>query len=264
MATKKSTEVVVKQETPLVGFSTDVPEYMRNQTGPARGSEEVGREDMVIPRLEIVQAQSPIKETNPRGIIDGMMFNSASAEVYPDEVYVIPVFFRKEWLVWKHKDEGGGFFGSHATEADAKARVEQEIENDPDLAGESKDGKPMLQIIDTPVHYCLLVDPEDPSVCQQIAVSMAKTKAKVSRKWNSMVEMFGGDRFSRVYKLTTFTDENKNGDKFKNFVVQNAGYTPEALFRRAESLYELIKKGGIRAGHDQVIDNEGEQGRGEI
>lgn len=264
MATKPKTEVAVKQDTP-VGFSMDVPEHLRERTGPARGSEEVARDDMVIPRLEIVQASSPIKETNPREIIDGMMFNSASEEIYSDEVFVVPVYFRKEWLVWKDKDEGGGFHGSFATEAEALAKKAELIDEDPDLDGDTKKGRPILEVVDTPVHYCLLVSPTDPTLCQQIAVSMAKTKAKVSRKWNSMVEMFGGDRFSRVYKLTTFTDENKNGDKFKNFVVQSAGYTPEHLFRRAESLYELIKKGGIRAGHDQTVDNEaGAVVRGEI
>lgn len=261
MATKKAAATAVvpaKQEGGAVtAFSADMPDYLKNQTGPARGNEEVGREDLVIPRLEIVQSQSPIKETD-ENIRDGMMFNSASSEVYDGPVYVIPVFFRKEWLVWKDKEEGGGFFGAHPTEAAAKDRLKQVVEDD----GEDED---LLEIVDTPVHYCLLVNPEDPNFCQQIVVSMAKTKAKVSRQWNSMVELFGGDRFSRVYKLTTFTDENKKGQKFKNFVVSGAGYAPEHLYQKALELYKVIKEGKVRAAHEQTVDNdEGGQGRGEI
>lgn len=261
MAKAKAASTAVAPAKPEAGavtaFSDEMPEHLKNQTGPARGNEEVGREDLVIPRLEIVQSQSPIKETDDM-IRDGMMFNSASSEVYDGPVYVIPVFFRKEWLVWKDKEEGGGFFGAHPTEAAAKARLAEVVEE-----GEDED---LLEIVDTPVHYCLLVKPDDPSFCQQIVVSMAKTKAKVSRQWNSMVELFGGDRFSRVYKLTTFTDENKKGQKFKNFVVQGAGYAPEHLYNKALELYEVIKAGKVRAGHEQTVDNDegAAQGRGEI
>lgn len=266
MATKKAaTAVAVQQPSEVAVFADDRPDYLKNQTGPARGSEEVGQDDRVIPRLEIVQAQSPIKEADPEAR-DGMLFNSATQEVYGEQVYVIPVFFRKEWLVWKDQDEGGGFFGSFPNEASGRARIAEEIGKDESLDGETERGRPILDCIDTPVHFCLLVNPDDPAMCQQIVVSMAKTKAKVSRKWNSMVELFGGDRFSRVYKLTTFTDENKKGQKFKNFVVSNAGYPPEHLYTQAVKLYELIKAGGIRAGHEQVVDNDegAPAGRGEI
>lgn len=252
MATAKQsakTEVVARAENALA-FADTAPAYL-NQ-GQARGSEEVTSRDMVLPRLEIVQAQSPIKDLDET-IREGHLFNSVTQEVYGDVAYFVPVYFRLEYLLWKDQDLGGGFFGSYPSEGEAKARLKDVIDEDPGLAGQTKDGKPIVEIVDTPVQYGLRITPE--GVCEQIVISMAKSKSKVSRKWNAMIQIAGGDRFSRVYKLTTFTDENKQGKKFKNFVVQPAGFTPEAVYRNAEKLYEVLKTQDFRVAHDTVIDS---------
>lgn len=245
MATKK-TEVAVQQSQELA-FSTEVPDYIKQ--GEARGSEEVRSSDMVLPRLEIVQALSPIKETN-EDAKEGYLFNSVTQEVIGDLAYFVPVYFRMEYLVWKDQDQGGGFFGSFNSESEANAR-RQELIN----GGEDPD---YIEIVDTPVQYGLRITP-DLSVCEQIVISMAKTKAKVSRKWNAMIQIAGGDRFSRVYKLTTFRDENKKGQKFFNYVVQPAGFTPKAAYEEAERLYNVLKTQEFRVAHESVVNaDEGE------
>ena len=83
---------------------------------------------------------------------------------------------------------------------------------------------------------------------------MAKTKAKVSRRWNAMIQIAGGDRFSRVYKISTFRDENKKGQKFFNYVVQPAGFTPEKVYREAERLYEVLKTQDVKVAHETVVE----------
>ena len=237
MVTKSKQEVVTQ-----TGFLTEAPAWM-NQ-GAARGSEEVRAADMVLPRLEIVQAQSPIKETD-EAIREGHLFNSVTSQIYGDVAYFVPVYFRMEYLIWKDQDEGGGFFGSFDNMATAEARKAEVV----------AEGEPaqFLEIVDTPVQYGLRVEPD--GRMEQIVISMAKSKAKVSRKWNAMIQIVGGDRFSRVYKVTTFTDENKQGKKFKNFVVQPAGFTPEKVYRAAEALYEVLKTQQVRAAHESAVDN---------
>lgn len=256
MATKKpaaTTEVALKQQGEIAPFAQEsVPAYLKQ--GPARGSEEVKMSDMVLPRLELVQAQSPIKEVEGNeDVRDGNLFNSVTGEVYGDYVYFVPVYYRTEYLIWKDQDSGGGFFGSFPTEDEARAKFKNLIEDDPSLAGKTKDGKDVLEVVDTPVHYGLRITPE--GVVEQIVISMPKSKAKVSRKWNSVVQIVGGDRFARVYKISSFTDENKQGKKFKNFVVQPAGFAPEPVYNQAELLYETFRKGEMRAAHDTVLDD---------
>jgi len=254
MATaKKSTEVATQQPAGLV-FAQEAPDYIKQ--GAGRGSEEVKASDMVLPRLEIVQSQSPIKETDDT-IRDGQLFNSVTQENLGDMVYFVPVYYRMEWLVWKDADKGGGFFGSHSNEADARARVIEEVEN-----GENEED---LEIVDTPVQYGLLVNPTT-GTAEQIVMSMAKTKAKVSRKWNAMISIAGGDRFSRVYKVSSFRDENKKGQKFFNYVVQPAGFTPKAIYEQAEKIYEILKTQDFRVAHESAAPEKdaGSSDRGDI
>jgi hypothetical protein len=253
MATKKTaTEVVTRQDN-AVAFSQEVPDYMKQ--GVARGSEEVKSTDMVLPRLEIVQALSPIKESNEEAK-EGYLFNSVTQEVIGDMAYFVPVYFRLEYLIWKDQNEGGGFFGSFNSMQEAEARRAEVI-----AGGEDPD---LIEIVDTPVQYGLRIDPA--GTVEQIVISMAKTKAKVSRKWNAMIQIAGGDRFSRVYKLTTFKDENKKGQKFFNFVVQPAGFAPKAVYEQAEALYEVLKTQDFRVAHETVGDVEGSETseRGEV
>lgn len=254
MATKK-TEVAVKQENAMV-FAQELPAYMSQGTN--RGSEEVKSSDIVLPRLEIVQALSPIKEVN-EDAREGYLFNSVTQDVIGEFAYFVPVYYRMEYLVWKDQDQGGGFFGSFNNQKDAEDRKAQAVSE-----GENPDH---IEIVDTPVQYGLRIL-EDGSI-EQIVISMAKTKAKVSRKWNAMIQIAGGDRFSRVYKLSTFRDENKKGQKFFNFVVQPAGFTPERVYREAEKMYDVLKTQDFRVAHETVFEADGsdtnaEAARGDI
>jgi hypothetical protein len=238
MATKSKTEVVVKEEN---AFAMEAPAWIN--PGASRGSEEVKSSDMVLPRLEIVQALSPIKETNDDAK-EGLLFNSVTEQILGDMVYFVPVYYRMEYLVWRDQDKGGGFLGSFPAQADAEARR--------GLAIQDGDNPDDIEIVDTPVQYGLRVEPS--GTFEQIVISMAKTKAKVSRKWNAMIQIAGGDRFSRVYKISTFRDENKKGQKFFNYVVQPAGFTPEKVYREAERIYEVLKTQDVRVAHETAVE----------
>jgi len=263
MATSKKAadaSELVTRETHQGELAAAVPSYIKQ--GAGRGNEEVKSTDMVLPRLEIVQALSPIKELDPDAR-DGQLFNSVTQEVIGDVAFFIPIYFRLEHLVWQDQDAGGGFHGSFPTLDQATEKRNEVVRNDPNLAGKNAKGIDLVEVVDTPVHYGLRITPE--GVIEQIVISMAKTKSKVSRKWNAMIQIAGGDRFGRVYKISSFTDENKKGQKFKNFVVQPAGFPPELAYKEAERLYESFRGGYINADHASAApvkdaDSEDRQG----
>lgn len=223
-------------KTQMVLVSDQVPDYV--QSGKSRGSEGVKTEDLVIPRLEIVQALSPCLKKQDAGYIEGaeqgQLFNSVSRNLYGDKVYVVPVWFAKQWLVWKdrkHKEGGsGGFFGAFNTPEDAAAR--QKLEG-----GEDKG----IIVIDTPQQLCLLLDMEAGTL-EEIMVSMPRSKAKISRQWNSLIRSAGGDRFSRVYELGTSEQSGPKGD-FWNLTVAVRGFPTKTVYTKAEDLYIKIAAG---------------------
>src|SRR5574343_180266 len=78
-----------------------------------RGSEDVGVKDIILPRIDVLQALSPqIKRNDPKrieGAEQGMIFNTVSGELYDSEVNIVPIKFTREFIVWKDRDSGGGF-----------------------------------------------------------------------------------------------------------------------------------------------------------
>ena len=251
MAKNQTTAVAKTAPTGQVAmFSDEVPDFLKNQT-TARGSENVGADDLVIPRLELVQDLSPCrKKQDPNyidGIEEGMLYNNVTRQNYGMETLVIPVFFRKEWLIWKNRDAGGGFRGAFNTETEAKIAM-----------AELDDGDE-CEVVDTAQHFCLLIQPENGKV-EEIVVSMSKSKMKVSRKWNSLIRMNGGDSFSRIYRIGTVSEKNSKNQDYYNFVVSPAGFPSKELYDRAEKLYDAIASGTVQI--DRKVDAGSEAAAG--
>lgn len=230
--------------------STEVPDYLKDQqAGGGRGRENVGAEDLVIPRLEIVQDLSPArKKSDPNyieGAEEGMLYNNVTRELYGTSVLVVPAMFVKEWLIWKDRKEGGGFRGAFANEAEAEA-----------ARAELEDGD-KCEVVDTGQQFCVLVHPD--GRVEEIVVSLAKSKAKISRKWNSLIRIANGDSFSRVYKLSVVEDQNQQNQKFFNFAVSPAGFPAEPIYRKAEAMYKAVTGGRARA--DRSVDDAGGEGK---
>lgn len=250
MAAKKNEVATTEQTNTSIAVQDQMPDFLREKQGSARGQENVQAEDLVIPRLEVVQDLSPCRKRNDpnyiEGAQEGMLYNNVTRELYGENVLVVPVGFVKEWLIWKDREKGGGFRGAFPTQADAEAARDQ-LEDADDC-----------EVIDTNQQFCLLIKPD--GTAEEIVVSMAKSKAKVSRKWNSLIRLANGDSFSRVYRLSAVEDTNNKNQKFYNFGVAQAGFPAEAVYRRAEKMYEAIVKGHVVA--DRGSDMSGGEGGG--
>lgn len=218
-------------------LTTDTaPEWLR--AGPARGAENVTTDDMIIPRIELIQALSPArKKSDPayiEGADEGMLFNNVTRQLYGESVTVVPVFYAKQYLVWKDRKSGGGgsngFRGAFASEALARDAIAQ--------LGE--DG---LDVSDTAQHF-VLVRVEDS--WQEAVISMAKSKIKVSKRWNSLIRMTNTDSFSRAYKLSAVTETNARNESYYNFNITPLGFVTKDVYERAERLYETIRSGAVK------------------
>lgn len=271
MATKPQAKPVTKPQEPkpktelkvISGgpISESRPDFLKKGTG--RGTENVTHQDLVIPRLELVQSLSPARNKNHadyiEGAEEGMLYNSVTRELYGDEVSVVPVLYLKEYLVWKDRKKGGGFRGSYVNKSEAESAIK---------TFKDKDGKPEpaddFAAMDTAQHFCLLITPQ--GKVQQIVLSMSRSKMKVSRKWNSLIALSDDDSFAKAYKVSSVGEQNQQKQDYYNFKVTPAGYVNEAIFTAAEKLYEMIKKGGVRAdtsgldaeeeGHTAPVDSK--------
>lgn len=239
MQKQPGTEVAVggkvdTREMILQGDQSDLSHIPQSQ----RGNDNVGVEDLTIPRLEIVQGLSPAVKPNDPGYIEGAkqgdLINSVTNRVYGRDVFLVPVHFTKQWLVWKSFDQGGGFFGAFNSPAEAETKKAEVVEG-----GEKAE---FIEVVDTPTHLCLLVNHAEGRI-DEVMIPMTKTKAKVSRAWNTMIRMSGLDRFARVYRITTAMEKNKKNQEYWNYVLSQAGAPAKPLFDLAERLFLQIKRG---------------------
>lgn len=230
-------QVAVKEEFQLM--SDTLPDYLKQGN---RGAENVGTEDMIVPRIELIQALSPVrKKSDPayiEGAEEGMLYNNVTRALYGTEVVVIPVYYTKQFLVWKDRKLGGGgsngFRGAFATEAAARDAIAQ-------LAEEG------LDVADTAQHFVLVRNGED---WQEAVVSMSKSKIKVSKRWNSLMRLTNTDSFSRAYKLSSTVETNARNESYYNFNIAALGFVPKELYQRAEKLYETVRTGGVKVSND--------------
>ena len=218
-----------------------VPAFLKESMNDLRGSEQVENSDITIPRIEIVQSLSKVRKKNEAnyipGIEEGMLYNNVTREVYGDELEVIPVYFTKEWLLWRDVDAGGGFGGAYQTREDAEA------------AKAAMDNPDEYENVGTSQQFVLIVKPDG---LEEAVLSMAKSKSKVSRDWNALVRMSGGPRFSRSYIVQGVASQNNMGQDYFNLRVSSKGFVNENQFAYAENVYNLITSGSV--GVDRGVD----------
>lgn len=210
-----------------------MPSYIKQ--GQNRGNENVSNEDLQLPRIDVLQALSPQINKKKDGYIPGaevgMLFNTLTSELYPDGVNFTPISFVKRYLVWvdRKKDADGGLRSVFENEPDAEAFMT------------TQDDEDKLEIVATAEHLVILDDGSE------VILSMAKSKMKVSRKFNSLIRLNGGDRFGRRYLVTSVDDKGSQGE-YQNIKVEAAGFPAEDVYLKAEKLYEAIQSGVKQAG----------------
>jgi len=229
MATKK--EVVSKNDNELA-IIDERPDWVNEDSG--RGSEDVTANDITLPRIDVLQALSPqIKRSNANyieGAEQGQIFNTISGQLYGSEIRFVPVVFKREYIVWQDRDLGGGFRGAFATEQEAE-QERRNLEN-PDSH----------EVVETHVHFILIL--HNDGRIEEAVLSMSKSKRKISRKLNSLVQMFPGDRFARVYKLLAVEVDGQKGE-YWNFDVAPVGWAPKPIYDKGLATYEAVG-GGLR------------------
>jgi len=220
-----------------------LPAYM-NQ-GPARGQENVTVDDLSIPRLDVIQALSPQRKKSAPEYIDGaeegQLFNSVTNTLYGEDVTFVPVYFRKEWLLWRDRDSGGGFGGAYATPQEA--------------AAEARERGQGWEPSETAQHFGLIIG--DDGTIEEVVISMSRSKLKASRQLNTLAKMAGGDRFASAYKVSAVEVNGESGDYY-NLNVKRTGWVDEDVYAAGETLYNAVSAGSKDVSRDHGDEAEGD------
>ncbi|WP_244165601.1 hypothetical protein [Pasteurella testudinis] len=193
------------------------------------GNENVSNNDILIPRLNLLQALSHEVQPGDEKYIDGaragMLCNTLNSEVF-DAVYCANLNFKSSYVVWRKRNLGGGFYGEFSTEQEAMAALQA----DPNTKPEDYD------VSETHTHVLLLLDetgqPTTPILCD-----MQSTKLRVSKQWNSMPQLRQGPRFASIWTLSSKAAKNKLGQPYFNYHIEFAGVPSDELYEQIKAKY---------------------------
>jgi len=221
-----------------ITLATDkMPAHVKQSAG--RGNENVSSDSMTIPRIKLLQKMSPEVDKHHANFIEdadpGDFLNSLTNENYGSDLYTISVTFKDDHVVWKKREAGGGFLGTYRSAAEAEAAIKEQDKPDE------------YDIVQTHSHVLLLKDPKTGVLSMPVIMDFASSKLRVSRSWNSQINIKGGDRFSGLWKLSAVATQNRSGQQFMNLDVSFEGWAQDADYKLAEEFYEKMKDVTIEA-----------------
>ena len=201
---------------------------------PGRGFEEhTSKEDLIIPRAELVQPQSPAALEDPATFHLGMIINSITRDVLPAEF--IPVFKFTRWIRFNPRNKEDANFDP-AFDLGAEMWRSDDPE-DPRVLEQGVFGPNGEKPLATKSLNFLAFFPGS---MMPVIVRFNNTSFKAGKKLLSLALYSGGDMFSRKYKLTSSIVKNDKGT-FAVLEVAPAGMADEDSFKIAESWWNQFK-----------------------
>lgn len=219
-----------------------VPDHLKQYQGVADAEANVGREDILIPRLAVAQAgMSPqLKKNHELYIADleeGDLFNTVTNEIYGKAATVIPLFFTKNYIQFA----GGGVLKVVALYKDASEVPEGGLS-----WGQDEDGTRIPPAVTEFKNRMCLIQ-SGSGFWQPIVVSFKKGENKFSDQWNSQIKFARlADRlpcFAHTYTVTSKTKTDGNKSWYVK-VVSPSGFTPDNIFTQAKEYFEQLSQGG--------------------
>lgn len=212
----------------------------------------MGRADVAVPFLKVLQALSP--ECTPgdaeynESARPGMIVHSITKQVFT-AVRVTPVVYRRSYLEWVPRTQGGGFRGEFP--ADTHEPVYNRLRDPETGVAKLENGN---DLIETLSFFCLL-HPEggDP---EPVIIAMAKTQTKAGKMWNQMQSRYvppgaPARQYKRCAASYLLSTEIRRKDKNTWFVwkVGGAQVNPPEVAFMAQAFEQQVKGGAVIIDH---------------
>lgn len=203
-----------------------VPEYLKDDIGARQGSEEVGQNDLLMPRLGLAQGPTltpQMKKNNELyipGLEVGDFFNTATSEVYGKEVLVVPVKYFKQYIEFTPIDQGGGLVAQYSDISEVPPE---------DLKFGPNGEKPKCTEFKN--RLCILVKPSGST--EPIVVSTKSSSLKTMKFWNNKILQAGVAAIKQLWRLESV--ERSDGQyNWTGFKPSLEGFTPEAVYPKVK------------------------------
>ena len=224
-----------------------------------KGLENITSEDITIPRLAIIQSNSPQRKKKDEKYIEGAdegdIFNTVTGEIYKEPLTVIPCAYRKSYVEWIPREKGGGFVQAYDMRPSATIT---------DPATKKSSLKNGNQLVDTAEHYIVIRKEDD--TYESAVLTMTSSNLTVSRKWNTLLKMkkinvkgqtIDPPSFMYEFTLSTVEATNDQGTWQKYKIEEIGQLDKKHLFIASETLSKSVDTGKVKASeHATDVTNE--------
>lgn len=228
-------------------------------------SENATQDDYAMPFLSLLQSGSPqCKKTDPRrveGAEEGMFFNTVDKSVYDSEdgVVFVPCGYRRSFVEWKLREDGGGFVGEYLPGEEPPTVTDDKNRDILENGNELKD---------TRYWYGFVINADGSS--DAAVIGMTRTQLKPSKAWFNLVTKNvwpDGKQRSKEppmyvwsYRLKS-VPQQKDDHSFWNWdVTRDAPVTDAGVLNAGKQLHDSVKAGDVKRADDSVSDSEATDG----
>lgn len=250
---EKGKELAKKDQLPA---NVDLSQYA------GAGMENTDRDSFAIPFLAIMQKGSPQVDKDSDAYVEGAevgdLMLTTTQEIFKDEEGVDIVFcgYRRAFLRWAPRDQGGGFKGELSVDEVAGARANGRIrEEDGKLFADDGD-----LIRDTRIHYVMVVRP-DGSFTPAV-ISCSSTQIKKSKMLMTQLQTYrtlgpsgsyNPPTFAHIFHAETVAESNDQGNwRGWKFTRKDWSVSNQALFQACIKFSESVVAGAVRADMDNA------------
>ena len=242
------------------------------------GMENAGQESFAIPFLSLLQKGSPqVDEASGaalEGAKAGMFFENVTGRLFSgkDGVIIVPCSYRREFLRWGARANGGGLRGVHSPEEVADMRTKGQVveldgrlyapEQDKSINPEKSD-----RFNDTRNHYVLIIDQESGAWTEAL-LSLTSTQIKKSKMLMSALasvklknaggQLYTPPTFANFVRVTSVGESNDKGTWF-GVKFELAGQVDRTeVYAAAKAFHSNIAKGGVQVKYEENPTDSGE------
>lgn len=245
------------------GSMANVPAFMRQDAG--MGKENIGREDLEVPRLKLIQGLSPeLQDYND--LRAGHFFHSAAEMIFDGPTLVVPIYMDRRYILWRPRDNGGGILaraddgihwspssgqftvqldkkdgGNTVTWKLAKTVQQSGLANWGTLNPEDPNSPPAATLM----YSFVLAFPEHADLMPAV-LTFQRSSIKIGRRFNTKLKTVRTPLFGLQFELISFQDSNSRGQDFYNISMKGAGLVEdEGLYRTYKEMHLSFKDQGL-------------------
>jgi hypothetical protein len=238
-------------------FAADAEQYQ----------DDYNKDDFAIPFLQVIQSNSPAAEEGGPKYIDGakagMLVETASKtlhDVKKKPLILIPSHYIKKFIVWRLREEGGGF----VAEFDYAEGLKLKGACTPDEKGRliNEDGN---QLVETAQFSVIIISEDGP---RSALFPLTSTQLKAARAWNTAIDGLRiehkGKRlrppmFYMSYSVTTVPEKNDKGSWQGLKITAHKPVTEleegETYYNAAKVLRDGVESGQVSTAKSAAADN---------